>query len=896
MMNRFRRMFSRSRLAADLSEEMQQHLEEKIEALVESGMPRNEAVHSARRAFGNATLIEQRSREVWMWPFIESICADIKFALRQLRKSPGFAAVAFLTLAIGIGANTAIFSLMNGLLLRPLPVADADQLVVLRMDQDRELPGYNFSAPLFRGLERQHKIFSDVFAFSGRPNFQVREGSTNESVRGMLASGEFFQALDIPPLIGRYLTPVDDRIGGNPEGLAAVVSEGFWQRWFHRDPKVVGRKLIIANVPFTVVGVMPKRFIGADPTQRPEIYVPLSAEPIIDAPENWIAGGVNSHWLTVMARRKSEISLQQTNAALLPMSMPIAQAQVSDGNWIAEAEKGEFHFTAEPGARGFTFLRMFFRKPLIAVFVMCGGILLLACLNLASLLTARSAARERELATRLALGATRARLIQQLLTESLLITLVGTMGGLAMAPLVARPLASMLMSGFSNGSLDISLDMRVFLFVAAIAAGSTLLIGLIPALQATEGNLNDHIKNGQHSRLTYARQRILVRLLVLSEVALTMVLVVGAGLLGTSLVKLYHSNLGFDPRGLVNVTFNMAKQPLNGDALTRLYQTMSNQIGHMPGVKEISWERVIPMTGETWDNIYAAPGGSARDTFENRVGPGYFLTMRIPVIAGREFQWTDTKPSGLKVILNRAAAKQLFPGKDALGQQVQNVDAKALYEVIGVVGDTKYDDLANSSPAMAYLPITQVSDTNLNEKKPSYTAVVRIDGPVAPLAAAARSLAVRLAPTIPAPAITTMDSVMNDSISSQRMMALLSLFFAGCALLITAIGLYGTLAYATARRITEIGVRMALGAQRAQVAAMVFRENARVAIFGCVAGLVAAILASRVLARFLYEISPHDPWVLLCSAGILLAIAAVASTIPALRAASIDPMVALRAE
>ncbi len=895
-MNPLKRMFGRRRMTDDLSEEMHQHLEEKIEALVASGMPREEAVHAARRAFGNTTLIEERSREIWTWPLVEGIWADIKFALRQLRKSPGFALTAILTLALGIGANTAIFSLINGLMLRPLLVPHADQLVVLRMDQDRERPGYSFSAPLFRGLERSHEIFSDVFAFSGRNNFQVREGSTNESVRGMLTSGEFFPALDTPPLLGRYLTSVDDQTGGNPEGLAAVISESFWQHQFHRDPNVVGHKLIIANVPFTVVGVMPTRFIGADPAQRPEIYVPLSAEPIIDAPENWIAGGVNFHWLTVMARRKSGISLQRTNGALLPTSMPIAHAQVSDAEWIAQAEKYHFHFVAEPGGRGFTFLRMFFRKPLVAVFVMCGGILLLACLNLASLLTARAAARERELATRRALGAPRARLIRQLLMESLLITLMGAAVGLAMAPLVARSSASMLMSGFWTAYVDISLDMRVFLFVAAIAAGTTLLIGLIPALQATEGNLNDHIKNGQHSRQTHVRRRILARLLVLSEVALTMVLVVGAGLLATSLAKLYHSNFGFDSKGLVNITFNMAKQPLDGDALTRLYETMGDQIGHLPGVKNVSWERVIPMTGETWDNTFAAPGGSAHDTFENRVGPGYFLTMRIPVFAGREFQWTDTKPSGLKVILNRAAEKQLFPGKNAIGQEVQNVDAKTLYEVIGVVGDTKYDDLPSSSPAMAYLPITQVLGTQLNEKKPSYTAVVRFDGPVAPLAAAARSLAARLTPTIPAPEIATMDSVMNDSISAQRMMALLSLFFAGCALLITAIGLYGTLAYETARRTSEIGIRMALGAQRVQVAAMVFGENARVAAVGCVAGLVAGMLASRVLASFLYEISPHDPWVLLASAGLLLAIATVASLIPALQAASVDPMQALRAE
>ena len=381
------------------------------------------------------------------------------------------------------------------------------------------------------------------------------------------------------------------------------------------------------------------------------------------------------------------------------------------------------------------------------------------------------------------------------------------------------------------------------------------------------------------------------------EVALAMVLVIGAGLLATSLVRLFRSGLGFDPNGLVNVTFNMAKQPLKADALTRLYQTLGDQFLRLPGVKSVSWERVIPMTGETWDNTYAVPGGDNHEAFENRVGPGYFQTMRIPLLEGREFRWEDTSASGMKIILNRAAEKMLFPGKNAIGQQVQSVEGKTLDEVIGVVGDTKYGNLESPAPAMAYRPITQTDATALlNEKKPSYTAVVRTNGPIAPLASATRSLATRLAPTIPPPAITTMDSIINDSISSQRMMALLSLFFAGCALLITAIGLYGTLAYATARRTSEIGIRMALGAQRVQVVSLIFKENARVAIVGCVAGLVAAILASRVLASFLYEVSPHDPWVLVASAAVLLGIASCASLLPAFRAARIDPIVAIRCE
>ena len=478
-----------------------------------------------------------------------------------------------------------------------------------------------------------------------------------------------------------------------------------------------------------------------------------------------------------------------------------------------------------------------------------------------------------------------------------MITLLGTVAGLAAAPLVDRSLASMLMSGFWNAYIDISLDLRVFLFVAGIAVASTLLIGLIPALQATTGDLNDHLKNGQHARQARARHKLLPRAFMAAEVALAMVLVIGAGLLATSLVRLFRSGLGFDPKGLVNITFNMAKQPLEADALTRLYETMGDQLRRLPGVKSVSWERVILMTGETWDNTYAVPGGNDHDAFENRVGPGYFQTMRIPLLEGREFRWEDTTASGMKIILNRAAVNMLFPGKNAIGEQVQSVEGKTLDEVIGVVGDTKYNDLQSPAPAMVFLPISQVLGTRLNEKKPSYTAVVRIDGPLAPLAAATRSLATRLAPTIPASRSSPpWTASINDSISAQRMMAILSLFFAGCALLITAIGLYGTLAYATARRTSEIGIRMALGARRGQVVAMVFRQNAWVAIAGCISGMIAAVLASRAMASFLFETSPHDPWVLFASIAVLLMIASCASLLPAIQAARIDPILAIRCE
>jgi predicted permease len=890
--NRFSNLFRRENLDAELDEELQFHLDARTRDNLNAGMNAEVAQLDARRRFGNATLAKERAHEMNIVISIETIGRDLRYALRSLRKSPGFTMVALLTLALGVGANTAVFSLINGLLLRPLPVPHAEQLATLRfVEGDFDSSDYEFCAPFFRGLENQHEVFSNVFAYNG-DTLQVKRQSGNENVPGMLVSGQFFQAMETAPLLGRYLMPQDDQPGGSPAGLAVVISEDFWNNWFNRSPDVVGRTMVIANTPFTVVGVMPKHFIGPDPTQRPEIYAPLSADPIIDAPRNHIDDGIQAWWLIVGARLKPGVSMEEANAALLTVSNPILhEAGAADARFIAEKEKGHFHFAAEPGSKGYTYARVLFRKPLVAMFAMCGGILLLACLNLASLLMARGVARERELATRLAMGATRRRVVQQLLTESLTLAVLGTAAGLTAAPLVSRSLAALAENGWTEMRLDTSLDLSVFVFAALVALVSSILIGLVPALQATAGNLNDHIKEGQQIRPAFERRKILPRLLMATEIAVALTLVIGAGLLATSLLRLFKSGAGFDPNGLVNVAFKMDKQQLEGDALMRLYQQLGEGLSHQPGVKSVSFEFIVPLSHRGWNGRYFTPAGGTHLIYMNAVGPDYFGTMRIPLYLGREFSWNDSKTSGLKIILNQSAAKAFFPGKNALGQQISNPREKLSYQVVGVVADAKYRDMQSPAPASAYVPIQQDE-----QSKPSLTAVVRVAGPQGPLAAAARALAARLAPSIPAPVMIAAGDVLNRSISTERMMAFLAVFFAGCALLVTAIGLYGTLAYATSRRTSEIGIRMALGARRAGVVAMVFGENVLVAAVGTGIGLIAAILASRALASFLYETSPRDPSVLVCSVAALAFIASAASVLPALRAARIDPMRALRNE
>jgi predicted permease len=436
----------------------------------------------------------------------------------------------------------------------------------------------------------------------------------------------------------------------------------------------------------------------------------------------------------------------------------------------------------------------------------------------------------------------------------------------------------------------------VFVFAALVAVTATLVIGLVPALRATSRDLHEQIRSGQHTTRKNEHNRWLPGILMSVEVALALVLVVGAGLLASTLLRLYRSGFGFDPRGVENVQFSMDKSGMDDAALMEFYQQIGIGLRQTPGVDEVSFALIVPLTGSVWDEDISTPEEKALDTYMNRVGPDYFAAMRIPLLEGRDFRWNESTAEGRKILLNATAAKRLFPHGDALGHTLSQTrgpkDPPISYEVVGVVGNAKYEDLRSEAPPTGYVPMTQDD----GKSSPSYCAVVRTSGDAGGVANAARRLARQMAPGIPAPVTTSMMTTVDDSLSAQRTMAMLSVFFAACALLVTAIGLYGTLAYATARRTSEIGIRMALGARRAQVVGMVCGQNARVAIAGAAAGLIAAFLTSRALSSFLYGTSTRDPWVMVGSVAALATIAAGASLLPALRAARIDPIVAIRCE
>jgi putative ABC transport system permease protein len=870
----------------EYAEELAFHQHLLRQRLEREGIPPVDLDPATRRTFGNPSRLREQLSELRQFSRFENIFRDLNYATRVLRKSPGFTLTAILTIALGIGASTAIFSLVNGLLLRPLPVHDAHQLAVIGYAE--RIADHTFAVPLFRAVERNPGAFANVFAY-GSIELQIGNRGGNTLIPAVGVSGQYFSALGVSPLLGRYLTPADDVSGTSPSGLAVVLTERYWRMAFHRDPHVIGKSLLVSKVPFTIVGVMPERFIGANPTARPQIFIPLSAEPLVDAPINMTAAGYHAWWLTVMGRMKPGVSVAQAQASLASATGDALSGPDSDAEWAADARRSNFRFTVEPAPGGYSYIRQFFRQPLQVVLGLCCAMLLLACLNLASLLFARAAAREHELATRVAVGASRRRLIQQLLTESLFLASAGACLGLIAAPFVARALAILLLERFTGSYLDTSIDWRVLAAAAVSTILSTLLVGLLPALHATGTNLRTRLKGNQITTASFAR-RSLPQILLSAQVALALMLVVGAGLLSTSLVRLYRTGFGFDARNLCSVRLSMLKQPLDGDPLIRWYQTLQEQVTALPDVKSAAEMEIVPFEGSSANDLFNRPGRQPQPVDENIISPGYFQTMRIPLLNGRDFAWSDTAHDVGKIVLSRSAAALLFPHEDPLGQQIDGV-RKQHYQVIGVVGDAKYYDVRAAAPPMAYLAITQST-----AHKPSYTLLARSDGPLSPFAAAIRNLLARTAPHIPAPVFNTMSATLDQSLSAERMMALLSVFFAVCALLVTAIGLYGTLAYRTACHTSEIGIRMALGAQRTQVVSLVFRQNVAVTLIGALAGLGAAMLAARALASFLYGTSTHDPLVLALSTLLLALVASVASLLPAIRAARINPLTAIRTE
>lgn len=875
-------LLGRHRHERELSEELEFHMAMKIKG--------GQSADQAKRDFGGVEKWKEVCRDVGRFRPVEELGRDLLLALRMLRKAPVFTAVALVTLTLAIVANSAIFSLINGLMLKSVAVPNANRLTVLRIQPDDF--GYALCYPLFQVMEEHSTGMMRMFAFSDRP-VHVRGNEGIETVAGELVSGHYFAALGLKPQLGRWINPHDDR-PGTPDGMVVTVSNHFWRSHLGGNPRAVGQQITVDQSLFTVVGVMPEGFRGMGRDKAPEIFIPLRLEPYVDAPFDLLRAGYRAWWLSTGAYLNDGVSLEEANAFLQTNSWHYLDAVAASASFRLNGHKlQELHLIAEPGANGLSNLRLRFRKPLAILMGLVAMVLLIACLNLATLLTMRAASRGHEISTRFVLGASRARLMRQLVTESLLLATVGALMGLAASPILAHSMASMLTPkhGPLSASIDVSRDLSVFAFTALLAVVATVVAGVLPAVRSTGLELHAVMRKGSNSIRGAERNHWWPNLFLAMQVGLSLMLVTGASLLGYSLVKLHQTPMGFEPRGLVYLFTENSKHPLAGPHLLATYKQIVDEIRGLPNVQDASISAGVPLDGSYIAEDIQGVGGSKHQCQDAAVGPNYFKTLQTPLLRGREFRWTDKEESQRKVILNRSAARLLFPKGSALGQRVIFEDGKSQGEVVGVVEDSKSANLRDVAPPIVYSAAMQ----NLMPGA-SLDILVRTTGSAIPLIAAASRVLNRVVPDIPAPAAMSMEEAISDSLVTERIMASLALFFGGVALLITGIGLYGTLAYSTERRTGEIGIRLALGAEPRNIISMLCTENGLIAAFGCFVGIVGSAFASNTIASFLYGVSGRDPVILGAPTVTLLGVAAGASLLPGIKAALMDPLTAIRHE
>jgi putative ABC transport system permease protein len=871
----FAQLFSRRRLYGDLSEEIRGHLEEKIEELVAGGMPRKEASYAARREFGNVTRTEEDSRDVWRWPSMEEFFTDVRFGLRILRKNPGFAAVAVLTLALGIGANTAMFSVVYGALLSPLPYPNPEQLVMVWSKVNGHRNGV--SAGDFLDWKRQNSVFQDVVAWS-EGTFSLSLSGRPESMQLRIPSPGFFNLQGIPLSLGRDFVPEEGESGKNH---VVIMTHSLWQERFGSDPNIIGQQVRLNAEAYTVVGVlaagMPDRF-------EAHLFVPLVLRPDQINHER--------HWLTVMGRLKPGVTLQQANADMEGVTRHIAETYpVSNKGWGASVEPLKNNFTSRDTI-----------KDLWLLMGAVGFVLLIACVNVANLLLARGTIRQKEVALRASLGATRGQLFSQFLTESLALALVGGALGVGLAWMLLKVIVVLLPQYSVPTEADIRLNLPALLFslTATILAG--VLCGCVPSWQISHRNLSSALKEGGRSASSTGRQG-LRRTLVVLEFALALTLLAGAGLVIHSFWKLTRVNLGFRQDHLL--TFSL---PLRVERFVQPEQTtvfcrqLLEKIEALPGITSAAASTGAPILGTNWGMDFSIAGQpaverSARPTAGfTMVTPEYFRTFGIQITKGRSFTEQDVA-GGLPVaIVNETFVKKYLYNADPLTQRVviQKLGLGALgppieWNIVGV-----YHDVHNSGIRREGFP--EINVPFAQSPMPVVRITVRTGGDPASMtnsiAAAVRSVDSDL----PLDQVRTMEQVVDESLAGDRFVTALFAAFAAVALMLAAIGIYGVMSFAVAQRTPEIGLRIALGAGRRQVLRMVLQEGMRLTFAGLVLGLGGTYVVGRTMKSILYEVTAIDPIAVSAVAAMLLLSAALACYVPARRATQVDPLVALRYE
>lgn len=908
----FRAVVRRDRLEEEMEAELACHLENRTADLVCAGHSQEEAVRRARIAVGAITVTKEGMRASLGLRWGDEFWADFRFGLRMLRRSPGFTVIAATSLALAVGANTTIFSIAKELLYDRLAVSHPEQLrlfnwtgdktVAIRSlwgNWDKENGGVtssSFSYPVFEQLRRDNRALEDLFAFKGVGRMSATIDGNAQVLQGEMVSGNYFAELDVRPHLGRAIQPSDDREGAPPVGM---ISDGAWQRTFGGSPTVLGRTIKANMTPVTIVGVTPRGFTGAKSVQAaPDVFLPFSVQPVL-MPRGKAVSLLNDTklwWLNIMGRTKPGVTEAQAQAAL-----DVSLAAAARATLHPEADQTLPRMRLGDGSRGLFMSKGRFAKAIYVLLGVVGLVLLLACANIASLLLARSAARQREISVRMAMGASRGRVLRQVLTESLLLSGIGGVAGFVLAFAGREALPRLLQNPWETDHMSLSFDWRIFAFTAVVTLGAGLLFGMVPAIAATRTEVSSSLKETAQTT-TRRRKGLGGKAIVGFQVALSTVLVVGAVLFVRTLINLSYIDPGFRTDHLLLFAVEQPEARYPNPAEIGLHQRIEEKLRGIPGVEAVTLSEVAYISGSIEKSDFL-PEGQQKDknkdqsAFNNIVGEGFFEAMGIPIVAGRGFNAHDTQTSPKVAVITQGLAREAFPGVNPTGRHFhahnrpREGNPSDWIEVVGICADTRYWSLRENPPPMFYQPFTQAP--NLDD---GATYEVRTRFTPESIAPALRRAVQSIDPDLPLTDLRTQHEQIDAAMQQERIFASLTAGFGVLALALACVGIYGTIAYSVARRTNEIGIRLALGALPRQVLGMVLREASWLSLGGIAVGLGVALLLMRLVKSMLYGLQPADPLSLAGGAALLVAVAVAASWLPARRAAGVQPMEALRHE
>ncbi|MGC2635899.1 MAG: ABC transporter permease [Acidobacteriaceae bacterium] len=897
---------------AQVDEELQFHIESYAEDLMRLGVPREQAMRRAKAEIGSMAAVRERSRQAWGTRWFDELRGDVRYALRMLAKSPGFAEVAVGSLALGIGANTVIFTAAQHMLLDRLQVPHPEQLKLFAWTEPQDgvvqemwgnfdsLPGggeisTSFSYPVYEQMRRTNRSLADIFAFKNLGRLTAAIDGQAEPVNAEMVSGNYYSALEVRPQLGRGIQEADDGAVGS--GPVVTISDGFWAKRFGRSPAVIGKSILVNAKPLTIVGVNPRGFTGAFSAQEsPDIYFPLSMQPIVSPMDlgnesKTLLETDAMWWLLVMGRLKPGVPAATANAAL-----NVELNAAVRGTMTVKKDSQVPRLVLEDGSRGQNPFAEDMTKPVAVLMGLAGFVLLLACANLANLLLARAGGRQREMSVRLALGAGRVRILRQMLTESLLLAGLGGAAGLLLAWAVRNAIPRLLSDSWSPPAFRAHFSWPIFAFAAGVSLVTGLLFGLAPAWQATRVQVTSGLKDAGQT-VTHRRRGLAGKSIVVVQVALSMLLVVGAGLFVQTLMRLGSTPIGFRSRNLLLFSLQLPQTRYPGTKSLPALHEIETKLAAIPGVHAVTLTRLPLVSGNASNSSFLVEGqpdatGKSSTAMVNDVGSDFFSTFGIPIIAGRGFQASDTMTSRKVAVVNERLVKQFFPNQNPIGRTFKtDKNAPSEIEIVGVCGDAKYYTLRQDPPPTYYTPYLQNAD-GVSEA----TYAVATQTPGQSLLPSLRDAVASVDRNLPLLDVRTQDEQIAASMQQERIFANLTGGFGVLALLLACIGIYGIMAYSVSQRTNEIGIRMALGAQPARVLRMVFREAWWIAAIGVAAGLGGALALGRLIGAMLYGLKPWDPATLGGAAALLIAVALGASWIPARRAAGVDPMRALRHE